>query len=245
VKITRLIALVCLCGEAMAGQSPRQVSLAESEVLTVRTTPGYSTILQFDTRPTSVVLGDQDSFKVEYLKNSLTIKPLKEGVTTNLFVFTDYDRFSFRLTSVESNADYVIRVAKKSERARRGSKKGYKSGATVSDLDVTTVDASKSIGSMTLKVISIGYPPSGQAAIIEFSVKSEHPFSIDSSQVALEQDGASIPIQELHSAGQQIGILVVRTSNFQQGVPLNLKVKASDHTWISVAVTTRSTKGEK
>ncbi len=95
----------------------RVLRLSDTEVGQIATSLGYSTILQFDSKPTSVVLGDQDAFKVEYLADSLTIKPLVAGVRTNLFVFTQYERFNFRVeVRAAAQADYVVRIRRKETR---------------------------------------------------------------------------------------------------------------------------------
>jgi hypothetical protein len=94
----------------------KTVSLKDNQVATIKTAPGYSTILQFDSRPLSVILGDQDAFKVEYIGNGLAIKPILRSSKSNLFVFTNYERFNFKLvTTNSSDVDYVVQVKKKTE----------------------------------------------------------------------------------------------------------------------------------
>jgi hypothetical protein len=96
-------------------KNAKTLRLAESDVAEVNTAIGYSTILQFDAHPSSAVLGDQDAFKVEYVGNSLTIKPVVPNAKTNLFVFTDYERFSFRLKVGSASAvDYIVKVTRRS-----------------------------------------------------------------------------------------------------------------------------------
>jgi len=43
-------------------KTPRIVTQADSEMVTINTALGYTTLIQFDARPTSAVLGDQDGF---------------------------------------------------------------------------------------------------------------------------------------------------------------------------------------
>lgn len=72
-------------GATAFAKEPRTLTFSESDVGQVQLAVGYSTILQFDSRPTSAVLGDQDAFKVEYLGNSLTLRLVHERGHTPTF----------------------------------------------------------------------------------------------------------------------------------------------------------------
>jgi hypothetical protein len=57
---------------------------------------GRSTILRFDEKPKTVVIGNQNYFSVAYIGSDLSIQPL--GVTTtNIFVYTESQTFSLIL----------------------------------------------------------------------------------------------------------------------------------------------------
>ena len=87
----------------------RRIEADEDKVALVRTAVGFSTILEFPSKPLSAVLGDQDSFKLEYVGNSITVKPLVSGATSNLFVFTEYNRFTCTLKSgAKSDVDDIL-----------------------------------------------------------------------------------------------------------------------------------------
>lgn len=111
VVITSLLVLV---HHTYADQKKaRSLALKDGDVGEVRTALGYSTILQFDLDLTSVVVGDQDSFKVEYVGDGLTIKPVVSGVKSNLFVFTDYDRFNFKIIGTSADqADFLVMLSR-------------------------------------------------------------------------------------------------------------------------------------
>src|SRR5260221_731277 len=86
----------------------RQLQFNENQVAEIHTALGFSTILEFPSRPISAVLGDQDSFKLEYVGNSITIKPLVAHAKSNLFVFTEFERFNCTLRAGSSDdVDYV------------------------------------------------------------------------------------------------------------------------------------------
>ncbi|MBK8204914.1 MAG: TrbG/VirB9 family P-type conjugative transfer protein [Bdellovibrionales bacterium] len=114
-KQTFTIAIIIslLTSSTAFAKNVKTISIDESEVAQVRVSPGYSTLLQFDARPVQAIVGDQDSFKVEYVGNSIAIKPLMSGVSTNLFVMTEYGKFNFRISSGRGfEPDYILRVKK-------------------------------------------------------------------------------------------------------------------------------------
>jgi hypothetical protein len=89
----------------------KQIELADSDVATIHTAVGFSTLIEFPAKPNNVVLGDQDSFKVEYIGNSITVKPLNPRGKSNLFVFTEFGRFNLVLVSgANGDADYLVKV---------------------------------------------------------------------------------------------------------------------------------------
>jgi hypothetical protein len=148
--------------------------LKEGETGDIKTAPGFSTILQFDARPTSVVVGDQDAFKVEYVGDGLTLKPLMPGVKSNLFVFTEYDRFNFRLVSTSSDqADYLVKV-----------NRGQYKPVTVETLQPTQVSnpgipgvRERKLGKtvicspLSLTLDKLGVPTSGNYLVLTFQLR--------------------------------------------------------------------------
>ena len=161
-----LLAMLCLTTQA---KPSRTLNLSDTDVGEIHTALGYSTILQFESRPTSTVLGDQDAYKVEYVGTSLTIKPVVAGAKTNLFTFTDYDRFSFRLvTGPGAQADYIVRVK------RKGGSVPEATEATPSDTMATVaINRSSSCELFTLTVDSVAYPPGKPWLVINFTVASK------------------------------------------------------------------------
>jgi hypothetical protein len=53
----------------------------------VFTKQGYSSVLEFESPPLQVVIGDKESFQVERMGNSLAIRPLVSEGATNLIVY--------------------------------------------------------------------------------------------------------------------------------------------------------------
>ena len=87
----------------------KRVPVLPDQIVTVKTALGIATIIQVPDRPNSLVVGDNEAFKVEYLDQAITIKPLHGGAKSNLYIYTDYRRFNVQLiTGVEAAADYVV-----------------------------------------------------------------------------------------------------------------------------------------
>ena len=102
-----LLLAISFCNPAWA--RVRHVEVKQDQIVTVRTALGIATIVQVPDRPNSIVVGDQATFKVEYLDQAITIKPLRGGAKSNLYVYTDYRRYNVQLvTGAESSADYVV-----------------------------------------------------------------------------------------------------------------------------------------
>jgi hypothetical protein len=179
---------------------------------------GYSTILQFDSRPTSVVLGDQDGFKVEYVGNSLTIKPVAHGGKTNMFVFTDYDRFNFRVIVGQAQlVDYVIQVKRKrTKEAGIGFNPAQVSGS--SDPSVPGLDEARgnmvtmSLGrsarceDIKLTVDSFSYPKGHSWAVIALTLSKDGRGEIgfNAEDLFLTLGAKPLPVETLYLEKLQI-----------------------------------------
>jgi len=112
----KLILWLALMNNAWASKV-RHVEVGKDEIVSVRTSIGIATIIQVPDRPNSAVVGDQDSFKVEYLDQAITIKPLVNGAKSNLYVYTDYRRFNIELiTGPQVSADYVVYLKQPKEK---------------------------------------------------------------------------------------------------------------------------------
>lgn len=95
----------------------RTVEVNKDQIVTVRTAIGVATIIQVPDRPTSLIVGDSEAFKIEYLDQAITIKPLKSNAKSNLYIYTDWRRYSVQLvTSIEVMADYIVYLRAKQEK---------------------------------------------------------------------------------------------------------------------------------
>lgn len=211
---------------------------------TVQTAVGYTTMLQFDGRPTSAVLGDQDAYKVEYIGNGLAIKPVVPGAKTNLFVFTDYDRFNFRLVSGgAADADYLLRVKRD----------GYSSGVSMEGapppepegvrLSRRSVRRRSSCGGLSLIVDAVAWPQSRSTYLIQFraealkSVLHVEELRFEPGDFEVVQDGRNLPIESLHlnrlsltrQARSVDGTMVLRQSSINDKLPLRIRFLPDFH----------------
>lgn len=97
----------------------RTVDVQKDQIVTVKTAIGVATIIQVPDRPTSLVVGDSEAFKIEYLDQAITIKPLRSSAKSNLYIYTDWRRYSVQLvTSGEALADYIVYLRVKQEKSK-------------------------------------------------------------------------------------------------------------------------------
>jgi hypothetical protein len=60
----------------------------QSQVRHVETSLNHLTVIEFGEPVTTLAIADTDSFQVERHDDKVFVKPLREGVSTNLFVWT-------------------------------------------------------------------------------------------------------------------------------------------------------------
>lgn len=91
----------------------KTISPKNDEIILVKTSLAIATIIQFPD-VTSVqfpIIGDQSAFRIETIDKGITIKPLRHGAKTNLYLFTDKKRYNFRLvTENQDQADYILYI---------------------------------------------------------------------------------------------------------------------------------------
>lgn len=94
---------------SFAADRVRHILIHHDDIIHIKTALGIATIVQVPARPNSVVIGDQDSFKLEYLDQAISVKPLRYGAKTNIYIYTEWQRYNLELnTGSEAQADYVV-----------------------------------------------------------------------------------------------------------------------------------------
>jgi hypothetical protein len=70
---------------------------SQSQIRHIETSLNHLTVLEFGERVTTLAIGDRDSFQVEQHEDKVFVMPLKDGVSTNLFVWTASRELSYEL----------------------------------------------------------------------------------------------------------------------------------------------------
>jgi hypothetical protein len=69
----------------------------QSQIRHVETSLNHLTVLEFGEPVTTLAIADPDSFQIERHDDKVFVKPLKDGVSTNLFVWTASRELSYEL----------------------------------------------------------------------------------------------------------------------------------------------------
>jgi hypothetical protein len=209
----------------------RRVSLAIDEIATVRTALGIATIIQVPDRPNSVVVGDLEAFKVEYLDQAITIKPLRRGVKSNLYVYTDYRRFNVQLVnSGDESADYVVYLENQKP----------KSADAKSALVWTSFKGRLTSDSLTLEIKRLGHAKNG-VLIAEFQINGSKREAIKPEWIWVKQDGVTRPIQNLFLSNLEVkpggsiqGVLQIQRSDIDTAKPLRIEFRRKKTSYLTI-----------
>src|SRR5580692_8080084 len=69
----------------------------QSQIRHIETSLNHLTVLEFGESVTTLAIADPDSFEIERHDDKVFVKPLREGVSTNLFVWTASRELSYEL----------------------------------------------------------------------------------------------------------------------------------------------------
>lgn len=105
--VSTLLALVC--APSIASKA-RTVYLTDKKMERVSVAPGRSVILNFPSRPSKVIVGNQGLFAIEYVENDLAIAALRSPAHSNLFVYLEGRRFGFDLRTTAGTGDEILLV---------------------------------------------------------------------------------------------------------------------------------------
>ena len=82
---------------ALAVAAAGAQTTTQSQIRHVETSLNHLTVLEFGEPVTTLAIGDPDSFQVERHEDKVFLKPLQQGVSTNLFVWTASRELSYEL----------------------------------------------------------------------------------------------------------------------------------------------------
>lgn len=207
----------------------RTVEVKKDQIVIVRTALGIATIIQVPDRPSSLVVGDQNAYKVEYLDQAITIKPLHGGAKSNLYIYTDYRRFNVQLVTVPENiADYVVYLENPIEKPK---------SSTVGWKDFRNHLKNESLIFETKRIAKT---PDG-IFLIEFEVRSDKSEKFDPEWLWLTQSGVSKPIHSLAlssqslSKGQAIkGVMQIYRNDILENLPLRIELRRQKISYLTV-----------
>ena len=207
----------------------RTVEVKKDQIVTVRTALGVATIIQVPDRPNSLVVGDQSAFKVEYLDQAITIKPLHGSARSNLYIYTDYRRFNVQLVSgPEISADYVVYLENPQEKVKSAAI-GWRSYRNHLKNEALVLET-KRLASTADGVL-----------LIEFEVRSEIKEKFRPDWLWLTQSGITRPIHSLALSGQDVGgdrsikgVMQVLKSDASTAEPLRIELRRKKTSYLTI-----------
>ena len=233
-KFLTLLVFSLLTLNSNASQRVRRVPVQGDQIVTVRTSIGIATIIQVPDRPNSVVVGDQDAFKVEYLDQAITIKPLSEGSKSNLYIYTDWKRYNVELVSgQEAVADYVVYLEnpKEKEVTRANPEKGIK---------WTNFKNNLRNDSLQLYVKRVGRAKDG-ILLVEFSISSNKKEAFKPEWIWLTQEGETRPIHNLFLSALEAspqrritGVLQMHEADLNTSEPVRLELRKVKISYLTI-----------
>ena len=234
IKLITLLALSLAAMTSEANQRVRRVAVQGDQIVTVKTSLGIATIIQVPDRPNSVVVGDQDSFKVEYLDQAITIKPLSGGAKSNLYIYTDWRRFNVALISgSEAIADYVVYLDIPKEKPQTTSNK---------DSGIKWTDLKNSLKSdtLSLSIKRVGRTKEG-ILLVEFLVSSTVKEVFKPEWLWLTQSGETRTIHNLFMSALEVnplrpisGVLQMREIDLTVNDPVRVELRRKRTSYLTI-----------
>ena len=172
-----LFLLLMFLASISYAKSNSTVLMNENDVITVKTKVGFSTKLIFKSRPKNGLIGDQDAFSVEYLKNVVSIKPLMANAQTNLFIPTSEGYFNFILKTTKGTPNNFLYILKKSSNSKESalSSKKRDSHEPIEEKEIKFkskyLKKVSYCGPLSLRVHKVSWPESHSSFIYDFIIK--------------------------------------------------------------------------
>lgn len=209
----------------------RRVPVNGDQIVTVRTALGIATIIQVPDRPNSVVVGDQEAFKVEYLDQAITIKPIQGGAKSNLYVYTEWKRYNIQLvTGNEASADYVVYLENPKEKVKDAKP----------SLTWTPFPSKLSNGNVSLDVNRLGRTRDG-ILIVEFSLRASKKERVRPEWIWLTQQGGVIPIHNLFLSALELrpgdsvrGMMQILRSDLKEGNSFRVEMRREKTSYLTL-----------
>ena len=101
-----LLTMILAISAAVAGAQ----TTGQGQIRHVETSMNHLTVLEFGESVTTLAVGDADTFQIERHEDKVFIKPLQQGVATNLFVWTASRELSYELDPSGSLASMDVSI---------------------------------------------------------------------------------------------------------------------------------------
>lgn len=232
-----LVLIFAIFAYASAEARVRRVPVNGDQIVTVRTSSGIATIIQVPDRPNSVVVGDQNAFKVEYLDQAITIKPLTTGARSNLYIYTDWKRFNVELVSgIETIADYVVYLDNPVRKPLQND------DALKKDSGITWTNFKNKLKNEAIEVSvnRLGRTKDG-ILLIELTITSMQKESFKPDWIWLSQSGSTKPIHNLFLSSLEIlphkaisGVIQLREVDLMTDIPMRLELRRKKISYLTI-----------
>lgn len=207
----------------------KKVKMKRDQIVQVKTALGVATIISVADTPTSLVVGDNEAFKVEFLEQAITIKPLHRNAKSNLYIYTEYRRFDVQLVTVdEPSADYVVYLENVVSPLKLKTLVQWKK----SELKFNNDD-------LTFRINRLGRGDS--SLFIEFEVTGSKKLDLDPAWIWISQRKSTIPIQRLvlsslkMGGGSVSGVIEIQKDDLDQSKPFAFEVKRKAATKVDIS----------
>ncbi len=114
-KLAIAIHLAALLLASVSFANIKTITPKSDEIIEIKAGLGIATIIQIPDTIQSAIMGDQTAYRIEYVDKAVTIKPLRFGARTNLYLITKDRRYNLRLSVVPQNQAYFIVYVRKPE----------------------------------------------------------------------------------------------------------------------------------
>lgn len=91
----------------------RMVEMAPQDMVHLYTAMDHSTVIEFEEKPVTAVIGNPKAFSIEFVRQTVTIRPLTNHLSTNFIVFLGIQRYLFALHVDPSKYDALVTVKQK------------------------------------------------------------------------------------------------------------------------------------
>jgi hypothetical protein len=212
--------------------SSRTIHLADGDMQPIYVESGFSTLLKFSSHPEPGLIGDQDGFKVEYMKNIVAIKPLIAHGKTNLFVFTKEGQFNFQIIAGHGHHDNVVYIEPKRGLGPTGPTT-TKTVVMIDELFTRKVEKSAASPRLKLTLNTVATPQSRSTIVLRIALVQtlslkKNAIPIPSALFSIQQGAKNIKIENIFLESKAplntvtTGLILVRAADLKKNEPVKL-----------------------